>query len=67
MLSEKEYVNKKGNFCPFCQSRKIQSTEHVQLDACFGNQNVVCDNCGKRWKDIYKLVGYDDYTQNDGV
>jgi len=42
-----------GVRCPYCESKNISAGIFDE-----GNvQEVECEDCGKRWKDIYSLVG----------
>lgn len=58
MLSQEEYVGMGGDYCPNCESEEI---EDGSIDAEFGEarQEVVCNECGFTWTDVYRLVGYE--------
>lgn len=53
----KKYLELGGNFCPFCKSDEIQAI--AGIDGFYSElyQNVVCENCGETWTDIYVLKG----------
>ncbi len=45
--------------CPYCDSTNIQGREwDAERDEAW--QVVVCDDCNKKWQDIYALVGYEE-------
>jgi DNA-directed RNA polymerase subunit RPC12/RpoP len=48
-----------GSECPFCSSRNILAIEQVQMDGREGSQEVECHDCGKLWRDIVKLTGWE--------
>jgi len=56
MRYKKEYLERKGENCPYCNSRNIMGIENIQADGEGAHQSVECHDCGKLWKDIYKLV-----------
>jgi len=43
-----------GELCPYCESDNV-SGEGFEPDA--SSEIVACGDCGKRWRDIYSLVG----------
>ena len=49
---EKEFIKNGGKSCPYCGCKgiKLKGTEP--------NIKYKCDDCGKKWKRIYKLVGF---------
>jgi hypothetical protein len=56
-MSDKEYVARKGQLCPAC---KMPDSEGSSFDTDGGEvyQEMLCNNCGASWTDIYKLTGY---------
>jgi len=58
MLTEQEYVDKSGLFCPYCESDQIEPMESVQVDGTVGLQGIMCADCKKTWTDIFRLTGY---------
>lgn len=52
----KQYPNTSSN-CPYCDSPKIQGWEW-DADDTEAWQIIQCDDCGKRWHDVYNFVGY---------
>ena len=56
MLTEqqkRDYVAKKGYYCPYCGSENI-SAGPFDGEGCF--QPVECADCGRTWQDIYELI-----------
>lgn len=57
-LTSKQYVESSGVKCPNCEDTDLSSD-----DMDFGGSevivNIVCENCGAYWVDVYSLVGYD--------
>lgn len=53
------YVLDGGVNCPRCGSLDIAGG-FVEVEAGSAYQKVVCMACGKSWKDIYKLVAYEE-------
>lgn len=56
-LSEKEYLKKGGNLCPFCGSDEITGGP-VEIDGACALQEVSCLFCGAVWWDSFLLAGY---------
>lgn len=54
----KQYPNTKSN-CPHCDSPNICGWEW-ESDDTEAWQKVECDDCGKRWHDVYNFVGYEE-------
>lgn len=56
-LSDKEYVKRSDNCCPFCGSDNVEGAGvDVHEGGC--TQEVVCQRCYACWYDEYKLTGY---------
>lgn len=47
------------NSCPFCGSEDVEG-DFVETDSSEAWQPVTCNNCGKGWNDLYKLVGFEE-------
>lgn len=58
-LSDEEYVNKSGNVCPFCLNENIEAEKYAQIDGASASQEVICNDCGEEWVDVYELKGYE--------
>lgn len=51
------YVNNCGEWCPYCESKTINTTiNDTEFMASVIYQTVSCHTCGKTWIDIYRLV-----------
>ena len=57
MLSEQQYIEKRGLICPRCESDDI-GVEHAEFDGDYAWQVTECDKCDLRWIDDYSLTGY---------
>ena len=57
-VSQKTYL-KDNNKCPFCRSENIIG-HSIELDSNSVWQEISCNDCDKTWKDVYKLVGYEE-------
>lgn len=53
---------KSYNQCPFCESPNIEAHKINIPDNDITTQDIECHDCGKQWRDIYKLVGYEEIT-----
>jgi len=51
---KRKYLENNGMLCLYCESDDI-SSDNVLWDDPF-TVVVKCDNCGKRWTDVYKLI-----------
>jgi len=58
------YVQQGGPSCPFCSSNNLTP---MQFDPGEGQvwQNVVCENCGAEWQDVYELTQIDIFRTPD--
>ena len=58
MTSEQKekYLNSRGIYCPYCDSKDIESTNCDNYDLDYLRQSVHCFSCKNEWFDIYKLV-----------
>ena len=64
ILKPAYYANLKGQCCPVCRSKQI--TGHsVVIDADYASQEVTCNDCGSSWRDIYKLIGYENLNAEE--
>ena len=61
----KKYVASGGVICPYCKSYDITAgTAVFETDI---TQDVECGACGRRWRDIYKLVDVEKINGTEGV
>ena len=54
-IKKKEYIKSGGTICPFCDSNNIGAVTEIEQDEIVISQLMQCNDCGKRWEDIYKL------------
>jgi formate dehydrogenase maturation protein FdhE len=62
--TQQEYLENNGNACPNCDSQEI-SASVVEFDDTTAWREVVCDECGSTWADVYQLQGYEDLEKGD--
>lgn len=53
-----KYIDDGGVRCPYCGSENITGS-YPETDVGESWQDVECDDCGKEWTDLYRLVGVD--------
>jgi formate dehydrogenase maturation protein FdhE len=53
---ERKYVEMKGTRCPYCGSMDI-SSDRTEAAGNEAFSVVTCNCCGKKWMDVYKLIG----------
>jgi transcription elongation factor Elf1 len=58
--AQKAKYLKSPNHCPFCESEDISAWN---WDGESSRQDVVCEHCGERWYDIYKLVDIERFEE----
>jgi len=59
------YLLNGGSRCPYCESGNIGADGPIELtESCEGFLNVYCEDCKKRWRDIYRLHDVED-VEND--
>ena len=51
----KQYIESRGLFCPFCESKELQVGE-IELNEDQCEVEVSCDLCEKEWEEIYTLT-----------
>jgi len=56
--TDREYV-KSSNHCPFCDSEQIEG-ESLDVNGNEAWQPISCIECGRRWLDIYTLIGFEE-------
>ena len=52
---KKEYLEAGGMLCPYCGSHSVRA-DHIDCDSDEAWSKVRCEDCGKKWKDLYKLT-----------
>jgi transcriptional regulator NrdR family protein len=64
MLTEeqkKNYLKSRGLRCPYCLSEDVTGISPLEADGDTASGRSECFACGKKWIDIYTLVGIEDY------
>ncbi len=56
---KQNYMVGGANLCPFCESADICG-ESVDIDEREAWQEVSCNQCYERWRDVYKLAFVED-------
>jgi hypothetical protein len=51
-----EYVNRGGNYCPFCKSEQTEGTGKTEFDIGIIEHQMCCLGCSRRWWEQYKLT-----------
>ncbi len=52
---QKKYVSSGGVRCPYCGSDDIEGG-FVEINAGGAEQELVCNACQKKWRNVYQLV-----------
>lgn len=65
-LSEKEYVKRGDNCCPFCGFDQVEGGG-VDVNEDEASQEVTCQRCLASWYDEYKLTGYTVINEPEAV
>lgn len=59
-MTSRQYAKAGGNACPFCRGKNVETAGAIMPDDMDGaSLEVECKDCGRAWKDVYKLVGYE--------
>jgi hypothetical protein len=56
----KRYFESNGTQCPFCDSDQIAGDE-IDIDGGVAGQDVRCNECGRSWRDNYRLSSISTY------
>ena len=59
-----QYLACHGLRCPWCRSEMIEG-DSVEVDSGHASQEVHCVDCGREWRDIYKLVDVEASEENE--
>jgi hypothetical protein len=59
-----QYLASHGLRCPWCRSEMIEG-DSVEVDSGHASQEVHCVDCGREWRDIYKLVDVEASEENE--
>lgn len=57
-ISDPEYVSRQGMICPYCGSDQIRGGPVTTTGPDVAVGSVRCQNCGKKWEDVFLLTGY---------
>lgn len=57
-MTNKQYLDANGLFCPFCRSWDIEAPNGVEIESGVGIHGMTCNVCEREWTDIYRLVRY---------
>ena len=58
LLTNQEYLIKRGQICPVCRDRDSLSGGFIEVDGHKATQDVTCYACGASWTDVYTLTCY---------
>lgn len=59
----RRYIDSEGSCCPYCGSDEIEAGP-VEADADSSSGDVMCNACGKQWRDVYTLSAIDVLDEN---
>ena len=61
-MTNRQYAKTGGNQCPFCRGKRVEAAGAIMPDdRDAATLDVECRDCGRAWKDVYRLVGYETY------
>jgi len=60
-VKKKRSYLRHGSCCPYCGSISITG-ESVDIDGTGAWQEVDCQECGRRWRDVYRLADVEEIT-----
>jgi len=53
---QQDYLDNHGLNCPWCGSDDLEGA-HFDLEGQEARAEAGCNSCGKRWVDVYSLIG----------
>jgi formate dehydrogenase maturation protein FdhE len=62
-MTDAEYVAVHGIQCPVCGSTEIEGND-TDMGGQTATQEISCLACESTWVDVYKLIGYDQLSDN---
>jgi hypothetical protein len=62
-MTNEEYVTSNGNKCPFCGKDDLRGGNYDMTDNDTIYYAVMCNDCGAQWDDIFKLTGFEEFTE----
>ena len=57
-----EYLKSGGSICPFCGGKDIEGG-NTEADGTSVWIEILCENCGSRWHDIYTLTDIEEIVE----
>ncbi len=57
-LSNEEHARNGAGLCPWCRSANLEVVNMGTFDGPEFSQEMACNECEKRWWDIYAISGY---------
>lgn len=64
-MTNEEYVLESGTICPHCRSPEVTSGT-MQVDGEQAWADIRCGKCGREWRDLYRLTGFEDIDRESG-
>ena len=64
-MSEEEFARHGGLRCPFCRGESLSSGV-VDADGPTASADDSCDDCGRSFRTLYRVVGYSTEEGDDG-
>jgi transcription elongation factor Elf1 len=59
-MTDREYARERGLLCPNCRAKSTAITLDIEIvNPDEARMGLRCNNCGARWEEIYKLIGYE--------
>jgi hypothetical protein len=66
-LSDAEYIKSGGNTCPNCRRKGTLEGGNVEVSGTEAYQTVICIDCGAKFEDVFKLIGYADLDLSEAI
>ena len=64
MIDKETYIKGGGLLCPFCDAESVQGG-FIQIEAGKAFQEMGCTECEGSWQDIYELIDFIPYKEED--
>ena len=55
-----QHIQEGGSWCPYCRSGNIRADEEGAFEGNQYEQVIRCEDCNKRWRDIFTLTGIEE-------
>jgi len=59
MMTSKQYIERGGCECPFCESTNINAFDEYDGECDGAWRSIECHDCGNAWRDLYTLSGFE--------